>query len=94
MFRVTINPEGENGNASKLGDRVLSGWVGTPGGGILHFPTYTYTNLNGAGNANVVKNVDHKDRHHKWHFIYYAYSRKDRKARVYVKFSDDDEWLM
>lgn len=53
MFRVTVNDEDTNLNYQRLGDRVLSCWVGTSGGGILHAPTYTYTNLNGGGNANV-----------------------------------------
>lgn len=29
-------------------------WVGTAEGGILHFPTYTYTNIYGAGNVNSI----------------------------------------
>lgn len=53
MFRVTINRKRVNLNARRLGDRVLSAWVGKRKGGVLHFPTYTYTNLNGAGNANL-----------------------------------------
>lgn len=57
MFRVTINEEGFNGNASKLGDRVLACWVGTPENGILHFTTYTYNNLNGGGVPNVTQNI-------------------------------------
>jgi hypothetical protein len=54
MFRVTINDKPLNKDYGILGDRVLSGWVGKAAGGILHFPTYTYTNLMGAGVANVV----------------------------------------
>lgn len=42
MFRMTINPKSRNQNASSLGDRVLSAWVGSEDNGILHFPTYTY----------------------------------------------------
>jgi hypothetical protein len=38
-------------------------WVGTPEGGILHFPTYTYENMVGAGNVNYYKNIQHKNRH-------------------------------
>jgi hypothetical protein len=60
----------------------------------LHFPTYTYTDLNGNGNANYVKQFAHKNRHTSWHFIYFAYSRADRKARVYVKFVDSEEELL
>ena len=91
MFRVTVNPEGQNQNAARLGDRVLTAWVGTAEGGILHFPTYTYTDLNGNGNANYFKNIPHKNRHVNWHFVYFAYSNQDRKARVYVKFLDSEE---
>lgn len=36
-----------------LGDRDLTSWLGTPFSGCLHFPTYSYTNMNGAGNVNV-----------------------------------------
>lgn len=54
MFRVTVYPEGLNQNYKRLGDRVLTGWVGTNDGGSLHMPTYTYTDLNGNGNANLV----------------------------------------
>ena len=91
MFRVTINDESINQNYQRLGDRVLSCWVGTPQGGIISAPTYSYTNLNGAGNANVVHNLEHKNRHLQWHFVYFAYSRKERKARLFIKFKDSDE---
>jgi hypothetical protein len=69
----------------------LTCWVGTAEGGILHFPTYTYTDLNGNGNANVVRNVAHKNRHLTWHFIYFGYTKNEKKARVLVKFTDADE---
>jgi hypothetical protein len=86
IFRLTVNERAINKNASYLGDRTLSAWVGTPFGGCLHFPTYTYTNLNGAGNANYYQNIAHKNRHNEWHFIYFAYSRKLRKSKVFVQF--------
>lgn len=78
MFRVTINPEGTNRNAEKLGDRVLSAWVGTADNGIIHMPTYTYTNLNGDGNPNLVKNINHNNKILQWHFVYMGYSRDDK----------------
>lgn len=90
MFRVTINPEGQNRNADKLGDRVLSAWVGTAENGIIHMPTYTYTNLNGAGNANLVRNIKHNDKHLQWHFVYFGYSSDEKKARAFVKFVDSE----
>lgn len=43
----------ENKNAQVLGDRVLSGFLGDSGGGILNLATYSYNDLNGNGNANV-----------------------------------------
>lgn len=49
-FRVTINDETINRNADLLGDRDLAAFVGTD---AYAFSTYTYTNLNGAGNPNV-----------------------------------------
>lgn len=90
MFRVTINPEGINGNHQKLGDRVLSGWVGKDDG-VLHFPTYTYRNMNGEGNANYFQNIVHKNRIMSWHFIYFGYTRSLRKARSVVKFGTNYE---
>jgi hypothetical protein len=47
--------------------------------------------LNGNGNANLVKNVPHKNRHFSWHFVFFGYSRPERKARVFVKFADGEE---
>lgn len=58
-----------------LGDRVLNAWVGKPAGGILHFPTYTYNDLQGNGVSNLYKNVNHNNKHLKWHFIYFGYSK-------------------
>ena len=67
-------------------------WLGQAAGGVLHFTTYNYQNLNnGAGLANVIYNVNHKNRHLAWHFIYYGYSRTERKIRGYVKFRTDAE---
>jgi hypothetical protein len=37
-----------------LGDRTLAVWVGTANGGILHHTTYSYANMNGEGNPNVI----------------------------------------
>jgi hypothetical protein len=49
--------------------------------------------MNGNGNANYNKNIPHKNRHLNWHFIYFGYSRDERKARVYVKFTEGEEEL-
>ncbi len=29
-----------------------------------------------------------------WHFVYFGYSQPERKARVFVKFTDSDEELL
>lgn len=85
IFRVQIKtPSTDN----FLGDRTLTLWLGAQEGGIYHFPTYTYSNMNGGGNANYFKNLAHKNRHTKWHFVYYGYSKKDSTAYAYVKWSD------
>ena len=31
--------------------------------------------MNGGGNTNVWKNIAHKDRHTKWFFVYFGYSK-------------------
>ena len=60
-------------------------WTGSKYNGILHFITYSYKNLNnGAGNPNVIKNVEHEDRHLSWYFVYYGYSRIERKTHGYI----------
>jgi len=41
-------------------------------------PTYTYTDLNGNGNANLVKNIPHNNKHLEWHFVYMGYSKDDK----------------
>lgn len=65
-------------------------WIGTHAGGIWHWTTYSYSNLNnGAGNTNVHNNMLHKNRIMSWHFIYYGYSRAERKAHIYVKCRSD-----
>lgn len=68
-------------------------WVGNSGGGILHFPTYSYVNMNGAGNANLVQNIVHKDRHTEWFFVYYGYTKTDRTAYAFVKWRESEDSL-
>lgn len=41
----------------------------------MHFTTYTYDNMNGGGNVNVVQNIPYEDQLVRWHFVYYGYSR-------------------
>ncbi|CAD8140693.1 unnamed protein product [Paramecium octaurelia] len=90
LFRVSINTPASD---RFLGDRTLSLWLGNLQGGILHFPTYTYTNMNGAGNPNVVQNIQHKNRHNNWFFVYYGYSKVNRQAYAYVKWTDSEDSL-
>lgn len=73
-----------------LGDRVLNAWVGTAEGGIIHFPTYSYTDNVGGGNPNVWKNIKHNDKHLKWHFIYFGYDWNKKTARAFIKFHDSE----
>lgn len=85
MFRLTIHDKPILSNVEKLGDRQLAMWLGQAAGGILHFTTYNYQNLNnGAGLTNVIYNVNHRNRHLAWHFVYYGYSRTERKIRGFV----------
>lgn len=87
LFRVSIKTPSTD---QFLGDRTLTCWLGA---GILHFPTYTYTNMNGAGNANHHKNINHNNRHFKWFFVYYGYSKKERLANIQVKWSNSDDGM-
>jgi hypothetical protein len=65
--------------------------LGTAEGGILHMPTYSYTNMVGAGNTNYWKNIAHKDRHTKWFFVYYGYSKAKAQAYAYVKWTEGED---
>ena len=38
--------------------------------GVIWSTSYTYENMNGAGKANIPKDVPHKDRPFRWHFVY------------------------
>lgn len=69
-------------------------WVGTAENGILHFPTYTYTNLNGEGNRNLFQNIRHEGNYVRWFFVYYGYSKVQKKAYTHVKwFNKDDNFV-
>jgi hypothetical protein len=52
VFRLTMNNKPDNQDYQRLGDRALAVWANKAG--FYHFPTYAYTNMNGAGNANQV----------------------------------------
>ena len=69
----------------------MSVFVGDTEGGVLAFDTYTYTNLNGAGNPNLFKTVKYGDGLTKWHFIYFGYTRKQKRAAGFVQFEGKRE---
>jgi hypothetical protein len=78
-----MNDENINRNADLLGDRDLTVFLGK---GNYAFATYTYTNMNGAGNANVYKNIAYQSELTKWHFIYMGYSKKESRAFGFILF--------
>lgn len=80
IFRLTTNNKPDNSDYQKLGDRTLTVFANR--GGFYHFPTYTYTNMNGGGNANQVQNIQHNQEVTTWHFVYFAYSKLERRAFV------------
>lgn len=86
-FRVQINTPSTD---KFLGDRTLSMWVGKADK-VIHLPTYSYTNMEGEGNANLFKNIPHKDRHTKWFFVYFGYSKPAKTAYAYIKWSDSED---
>lgn len=75
-FRLHINKEEQNQNAVRLGDRTLGAWVSPAQEGIYAFATYSYANLNGAGDPNAHKMVPYKNQLGEWHFVFFAYSRE------------------
>ncbi|CAD8123997.1 unnamed protein product [Paramecium sonneborni] len=93
-FRLHINKEETNKNAERLGDRTLAAWVSPAQDGIYAFATYSYKNLNGAGDPNLAKIVPQKQQQTNWHFIFYSYNRDTRKAEGYVQFKDRKETIL
>jgi glutamine amidotransferase-like uncharacterized protein len=79
MFRLALNDQEHNSNASLLGDRDLAVFLGTEG--ALQFATYSYTEVDGTGNPNAHQNVPYKLEHlSHWHWVYFGYSRPLRQA--------------
>lgn len=78
-------------NMSYMGDRTLCMWVGSGDGGILHFTTYSYTNMLAAGNVNHWQNIHYKNDLAKWHYVHYGYSKLDKLARASVEFKSRKE---
>lgn len=89
MFRLTINDEEHNDNAGKLGDRDLAAWVGSSGN--LHFATYSYVDLHGNGNPNAHHDIAYDDFINHWHWVYFGYSREERKAFVRVMINESTD---
>lgn len=77
-----------------MGDQVLTCFYGDHRFKyILTFPTYTYTNMNGAGDRNHHKNLALNNRHTEWFYIYYGYNRDERIAYVYVRWLNSENSL-
>jgi hypothetical protein len=87
-FRLTINDENINKDVDVLGDRGLTTFVGDK---IYALATYTYTNMNGAGNPNVYKTINYGTELTKWHFIYFGYTKKDSRAFGFIQFESRKE---
>ena len=86
MFRMANNEKYRD--KEQLGDRVLAAWIGSEGEYV--FSTYHYSDLNGNGNANSIKTIEHEGAHTVWHFVYFGYSRRTREAFSFVKFMHKD----
>lgn len=65
-------------------------WLGK-GESVIHLPTYSYKDLEGNGDTNLFKNIPHKDRHLKWFFVYFGYSKAARKAQAYIRWADSED---
>lgn len=86
-WRLTNLPKGVNQNANYLGDRDLTLFKHST---YYHVTTYNYANLNGAGDANVVYNVEHGMLHEQWHFIYYGYSKALKKTYMFIRWLGEE----
>jgi hypothetical protein len=47
--------------------------------------------MNGAGNANLNKLVKYGTELTQWHFVYFGYSKKEKKALGYIQFAGRKE---
>lgn len=91
-WRLTINDPATLTDHSKLGDRTLNCWYSADYR-KYYFMTYSYTDNKGAGNPNIyLPATDVSNNYYNnvpsWAFLYYGYSRVERKAYAYVKFND------
>lgn len=63
----------------------MAAWVGN---GYVHFASYSYDNLLGQGNVNLVNNINYGDYLTTWNFIYFGYSRLKQQIYGFIKFND------
>lgn len=78
-----VHPDHLN-NIKNFGDRTLAAWKGA---GFYHFATYNVDQENN-GQVNVAQNVPYDNYlHFSWTYVYFGYSRLQRKAFAYVKFA-------
>lgn len=47
--------------------------------------------MNGAGNTNYYKNIQHKNRHLEWFFVYFGYDKATNNAIAYVKWTNGED---
>ena len=80
VSRLTRNDPYEN---ARLGDRVLTVWLGQDG-------YYFITQDDKTSNANVYKSVPYEDIEAVWTYIYVSYSGKVNQAVGFVKYGDGD----
>jgi hypothetical protein len=84
VYRLTINGKADNTDYTKLGDRTLTVFANKDN--YYHGATYSYSNMNGAGEPNLNQNLDHKGANKAWHLVYFGYSRTERKAYFFINF--------
>lgn len=73
-----MNDKPDNQDATRMGDRDLTVFANR---NLNYYPcTYSYANMNGAGNANIYTNINHAGQNQAWHFIYFGYSKAQARA--------------
>lgn len=84
LFRFTNVIRADNQNANRLGDRALCAYANR--NLQYYFATYTYTNMFGAGNANLNQAMTaHANINRGWHFVYFGYSKPLNRAYAFVR---------
>jgi hypothetical protein len=90
-FRVALNSASLS-DLGNEGDRILACWV-SKNPQVYYFSTYTYTDLNGNGNPDIHQGAPYTYYLPLWHFIYFGYSRQDRRAFAFIQFRDSQQTL-